>query len=142
MPPPKMTKIQKEFIKDIENVLNITYTGGDHRKNASCFIDKHKVKYKAKSKVKRVSLPMSGKQKRLIKEIEKYLDGVKFTGKTALGAKRFIDYWYYDYVWERTQEEERNPALRVANYVRARNYAITRNQHNRMHQRIDDTFSE
>lgn len=91
-----MTKLQRQYIKDIEKNLNVKYNGGNTREDASLFISLYKEenrKFNLKNKIK--TRP-TGKQLRLIRSIEQTLE-IKFNGKTLNEAKNFIDKYYNEF---------------------------------------------
>lgn len=101
--PIKMTKLQKEYIKDIEKILQIKYCGLNCRRTASKFIKEHKKQHsfeKAKQGKSGVPLP-TGNQLRYIKQIEKVLE-VSFKGKTYREADSFIGEYKPYYQLQRT----------------------------------------
>jgi len=86
---PIMTKLQRTFIEDIEKNLRVTYDYPNTRKGADIFIKKHKeenTRFKLDAKTQ---FPPTGKQRRLIKDIEGSLD-IKFNGRTVRTASKFI----------------------------------------------------
>jgi hypothetical protein len=86
---PAMTKLQRKYIEDIEKNLDVVFDYPNTRKGADLFIKKYKdenTRYKLENKKQ---FPPSGKQKRLIEDIEKSLD-IKFKGRTVKTAAKFI----------------------------------------------------
>ena len=83
------TKLQKQYVRDIENNLKVTFTGKPTRMDASLFIREHReanMKFKIKHKIE---FRPTGKQLRLIKDIEDTLE-VEFKGRTVKSASDFI----------------------------------------------------
>jgi len=85
-----MTKLQKKYVESIERHLNVKYTGYNTRKGADLFLQKYaeeNKQFKIKNNLKFNNI--TGKQYRLIKDIEKRL-GIKFTGTKQKEASQFI----------------------------------------------------
>lgn len=97
MPSPVITRIQKQYIHDIENVLKVKYNGSTLRRDATAFIEKYKEQHKKRKKELGLPFSPTGKQCRFIKDIEDAL-GVIFDGNTMEDASKFIDEYYYDYI--------------------------------------------
>ena len=114
---PKMTKLQKKFIEDIQENLNITFDYPDTRKGADIFIKKYKdenQRYKLQNKKQ---FPPTGKQRRLIKDIEESLD-IKFNGRTVRTASKFIETYINEFKAVQTIDQK------IKNYYNAFSEAI------------------
>jgi hypothetical protein len=83
------TKLQRKYVKDIEDNLNITFNGKPTRVDADQFIKEHAEANRAVRKDQNKQTRPTGKQLRFIKDIEDILD-VKFTGRTVKTASKFI----------------------------------------------------
>ncbi len=83
------TKLQRNYVKDIENNLGITFDGKPTRIDADTFIKKHtEANRKFRKSLNKQTRP-TGKQLRFISDIEEILD-VKFKGRTVKTASKFI----------------------------------------------------
>ena len=119
-----MTKLQRKYIQDIEKNLGITYTGKNNRTEASMFITQHKEENRKVNKAKKKSTPPTGKQLRLIKDIEKTFKAT-FRGKTLKSAKKFIETYYDDFRLNQTYDSK------VKNYLNKKASSIDRKQRQR-----------
>ena len=84
-----MTKLQRNYITDIETNLNVTFDGDNTRRDADIFIKKHAEKNREFKLSNNKQIPPTGKQRRFIEDIEDILD-VKYTGRTVKSASKFI----------------------------------------------------
>ena len=83
------TKLQKQYVTDIEKNLKITFDGKFTRVDADIFIKKHAEENRKFKQSHNKQTPPTGKQLRFIRDIEDVLD-VKFKGRTLKSASKFI----------------------------------------------------
>jgi len=110
-PNAKWTKLQKEYVRGIENNLEVVYSGEKTRKDADIFIRLHEydnAQYMENHGLKR---PPSGKQLRYIKDIERILGVEKFTGRTSQAAHDYIALYYMEVKFEISNCFKENPHI-------------------------------
>ena len=90
------TKLQRNYIKDIEKNVGVAFEGNPSRKDADSFIKKYGEKNRQIKLKLNKRFPPTGKQSRLIKEIETTLD-LSFKGKTVKTASKFIAQHFDEY---------------------------------------------
>jgi hypothetical protein len=91
------TKLQRKYVKDIEDNLGITFNGRPTRVDADKFIKENsQANYEAKISKGKKQFPPTGKQLRYIEDIEKSLD-IKFRGRTIKSAAKFIKQYKDEY---------------------------------------------
>jgi len=93
---PIMTKLQKNYIKDIESNLDVIFNGKNTRVDADIFIKKHAEENRKFEKSHNRQIRPTGKQLRFIRDIEEVLD-VKFKGQTIKTASKFIQQHITEY---------------------------------------------
>ncbi len=91
-----MSKAQKDFIKLIEQNLNVKYKGGNSVISAASFLDKYANKNREYCKANDITTPTTVKQWVYIKDIEGVLD-IKFAGTTLDEASEFIQEYVSEY---------------------------------------------
>jgi len=91
-----MTKLQRKYIKDIESNLSVTFNGKNTRNDADLFIKQYVEENRKFQKRNNKQTPPTGKQLRLIKDIEEVLD-VEFIGKTLGVASNFIKEYFDEF---------------------------------------------
>ncbi len=83
------TKLQRKYVKDIEDNLHVKFTGKPTRADADLFIKEYaEANRKFNQDANKQTRP-TGKQLRFIKEIEDVLS-VEFKGRTIKSASKFI----------------------------------------------------
>ena len=106
-----ITKRQRDFIKDIEDVLEVEFEGKENRKGASDFIAKHVETFRVEKLKANKRFPPTGKQIRLIKDMEEVLD-IKFKGRTVKTASKFIAKHLSEFQMEVNQYANNNPEFK------------------------------
>jgi len=102
---PPSTKLQKEYIKDIESNLNVVFDGKNTRIDADTFIKKYADKNREFRKKNNKQTKPTGKQLRFIKDIEEILD-IKYTGRTVKSASKFIKKYITEYTANMGREKK------------------------------------
>jgi len=90
------TNLQKNYVRDIEKNVGVEFEGNPTRKDADLFIKEHAEENKQIKLDLNKRFPPTGKQLRLIKDIEEELD-IKFKGRTIRTASKFIDEYIDEY---------------------------------------------
>jgi len=102
---PPSTKLQKQYIKDIELNLDVTFDGKNTRIDADKFIKKYADKNREFRKKNNKQTKPTGKQLRFIKDIEEILD-IKYTGRTVKSASKFIKKYITEYTANMGREKK------------------------------------
>lgn len=102
---PPSTKLQKQYIKDIESNLDVVFDGKNTRIDADKFIKKYAEENREFRKKNNKQTKPTGKQLRFIKDIEEVLD-VKYTGRTVKSASKFIKAYITEYDANRGREKK------------------------------------
>lgn len=124
-----ITKRQRDFIKDIEDVLGVEFEGRENRKGASDFISTHIETFRVERLKANKRFPPTGKQVRLIKDMEEVLD-TKFKGRTVKTASKFIAKHLSEFKMEVNQYANNNPEFK---FKRVRKIV-----HSRISKRIEE----
>jgi len=90
------TKLQRNYVKDIEDNLKVTFDGKPTRIDADIFIKKHAEANREVRQSQNKQTRPTGKQLRWIKDIEEILD-VEFKGRTVKTASKFIQKYITEY---------------------------------------------
>lgn len=106
------TKLQRKYVRDIETMLGIIFAGNPTRKDADIFIKEHAEEHRKMKLDLNKQFPPTGKQQRLIKEIEERLD-IKFTGRTVRTASAFIEKYLDEF---KALETSKDRMKRFINY--------------------------
>lgn len=91
----KWTKLQKEYVRDIEKNLKVVYEKDKTRKDASEFIAEHRYQNNQWSEDHGLKRRPTKKQRRFIKDIENTL-GEIFLGESSHDAWIFINSYYVE----------------------------------------------